>query len=90
MSSPVLWHLEGVKGEDLVSFQYITHSQLTNSTTLIIDTETLQLHPHFSEFDHLEENDLDARILYSIPATALKFNSTYVVVVKGIEILCFQ
>jgi hypothetical protein len=82
VSAPLLWHLGGVRATDLVSFEQVARSTLLNATTLVVAARSLSLHPHFSELDYLED-DPGARLLYSVPATALDFNTSYVVVVKG-------
>lgn len=84
VSAPILWHLNGVRSVDLVSFEYVDRSQLVNSSTLIVRLDNLELHPHFSEIDLLDD-DADLRIMYSVPARALLFNTTYVVIIKGIH-----
>lgn len=82
MSAPILWHLDDVRSADLVSFEYVERSVLKNSSTLIVRMDTLDAHPHFTETDHLDD-DPNTRILYSVPATALQCNTTYIVIVKG-------
>ena len=89
MSAPLLWHLGGVRSKELVSFEYVERSRLTNSTTLLVRADGLQLHPHFSEIDLLDD-DPESRIQYTVPATALDFNHTYVVIVQGVRCSCLH
>ncbi len=79
---PIIWHLPNVNEAELISFEYIDRSVLVNSTSLIIELETGATHPHFTEKDYLDPSD--DRMMYSIPASALKFNTTYVVVIKNL------
>lgn len=88
ISAPILWHLDGVQSQDMVSFEYVDRSQLLNSTTMVVRAKDVYLHPHFSEIDRLDENS-DTRIMYSVPATALDFNTTYVVIVQSMKLALY-
>lgn len=82
VSAPILWHLDSIVESQLVPPTDVNRSLMINSTTLLINAETSALHPHFSELDYLDTNT--DRVAYSMPATALEFNNTYVVVVQGL------
>ena len=83
VSAGILWHLDNVRDEDLISYEYIKRSTLLNSTTLLIDRNLNTLFPHFTERDY--SNPDPERIFYIQPAISLKFKTQYVVVVKGLK-----
>lgn len=84
VSSMIIWYLSPhVNSDQFVSFQDISNSLIINSSkTLLIDSRTLDPHPHFTEKDYLDyEKD---KLSYMVPAKALQYDTTYVVVVKGL------
>jgi hypothetical protein len=84
VSSLLLWYLSPhVNSDQLVSYNYINDSLLINSsTTLLINSQSWELHPHFSEKDYIDtESD---KLSYLAPAKALQYDTTYIAVVKGL------
>jgi hypothetical protein len=83
VSAPILWYLDGIIESQLVSPTDVKRSLLLSSSTLIINSRTGATHPHFSELDYLDPQK--DRIAYSLPAVALEFNTTYLVVIQGLS-----
>ena len=84
VSSMVVWYLSpAVNSEQFVSYNDINNSlSIDSSKTLLIDSQTMDLHPHFTEKDYLDyEKD---KLSYMVPAKALRYNTTYIAVVKGL------
>lgn len=83
VSAPILWHLSDVQSDELISYELVARSVLINSSTLLVNTVTATFHPHFTEKDYLDD-DPTTRLIYSVPALSLDFNTTYLVVVQGL------
>lgn len=83
VSAPLLWYLPNVIESQLINFQNIAHSVLLNSTTLIVDLSTGEFHPHFTELDYFSTPGQE-KILYTQPATSLRYNTHYAMVVQGL------
>jgi len=82
VSSMIMWYLSPhVNSDQFVSFQNIPNSLIIHgSKTLILDSQTLDPHPHFAEKDHLDyEKD---KLSYMVPAKSLHYDTTYIVIVK--------
>mmetsp|Transcript_25216 Transcript_25216/g.37160 ORF Transcript_25216/g.37160 Transcript_25216/m.37160 type:complete len:618 (-) Transcript_25216:1416-3269(-) len=82
MAPMLLWYLPKVQDNQLVSYDNIEMSVVLNSTTLLIETSSGALHPHFTEKDYIDE-EAD-RIAYINPASALRYNTTYLAVVQNL------
>lgn len=82
VSGAILWHLQGVRDAELISFQDIDHSLLINSSSLLMEAQSGRFHPHFTEVDHL--SDGHSKIAYVMPAKSMLYNTQYVVVIKGL------
>jgi hypothetical protein len=85
VGSMILWALDfgqHLDNSQLNSYEAIHLSKYLNSTTLLINTRTEELHSHFSEKDFIDfEND---HMGYMMPTPSLHFNTTYVALVKGL------
>lgn len=84
VSSLLLWYLSPrVNSQQFISYQNINQSLLLeSSTTLLINSHTLELHPHFTEQDYVDyETD---KLSYLVPAKSLHYDATYIVVVKDL------
>lgn len=83
ISSPLLWYLEDVDESQFISYRNIGQSVILNSTSLIINVDSGELHPHFAELDYL--NPGDNKIAYLQPSKSLMYNTHYVVVIKALR-----
>lgn len=65
----------------------IEKSITTDSLTILLDTETSQLVPHYVELDHSSKTaDYTGKHAFMIwPATALDFNRRYIVAIKSLK-----
>ena len=82
VSAGILWHLPGIRDDDLVSYELIKRSTFLNSTTLLIAPDT-SLFPHFAERDY--SNPDPEKIFYLQPAKSLKFGTQYIAVIKNFK-----
>jgi hypothetical protein len=86
VGSMILWALDfgqHLDNTQLNSYEAIHLSTHLNSTTLLINTRTAELHSHFSEKDFIDfENN---QMGYMMPSPSLLFNTTYVALVKGLS-----
>ena len=84
VSSMLVWYLSPqVNSNQFVSYKEITQSLLLNSTTLLIHRQTLELHPHFTEKDYFDYKE--DKLSYLVPAKSLYYDTTYIVVIKGLR-----
>lgn len=84
VSGSLLWHLPGIREDQLVNYQSISSSMLLNSTSLLIDINRNIFFPHFTELDYLNQ-DSD-KIAYIQSATSMQYNTHYLVVIQGLTI----
>lgn len=79
----IAFHLEGASLEGAASLSSIASSVLPTSKTLVVDTETLELAPHWAELDYLAE-DAGAKVVELRLARELRHGRRYVVLVRGL------
>lgn len=83
VSSMLLWHLSGgMRDEQFVGYEDVPESLLWNSSTLLINSHSETLHPHFTEKDYVDTHS--DMIAYMMPARSLEYNTTYVAVVQSL------
>jgi hypothetical protein len=88
--APILFTLEeNVRREDLAGVKDISRSTSSDSTTLIIDSETLELIPHWTEIDEYQssfasDSTKPSHVIIQ-PAVPLRHSRRYIVVVKGMH-----
>ena len=84
VSGMLFWYLSPQVNEG----QFVSHNSINeslnkyNSTTLLINMETLELHPHFTEKDYVDYDE--DKLSYIVPAKALHYNTTYVALVQNL------
>ena len=86
IAAPILVHFpEGVDDGDLVgAFDDLDRSTTLESPTLILDTESGELVPHFAELDPQPDDALDVQALILRPAIPLDYERRYVVAIHGL------
>ena len=94
VTGPLLWHLTGFvdnselalgAAKQLISDNKVSTSMDWNiSTSLLIDQNTWELHPHFCQIDYITKHE-DERICYCQPAKNLAYNTTYIVVIRNLN-----
>jgi hypothetical protein len=87
MSTMVTSFAGDVDPADLPDESRIGESILPGSPTVVIDADTLEWVPHFSELDLWPEGDPERRTLYIRPAQRLKENQRYIVAVRGLTLV---
>ena len=84
VSSSILFHLPNVRDySQLTNYSSIQESvQWQNMTSYLLNLNTGELHPHFTEADYLDVSI--ERIMYIQPAKALDYQSRYVAVIANL------
>jgi hypothetical protein len=83
VSSMLLWHIDGGLHDDqFVSYSNVQASLLWNSTSLLVNSRTERLHPHFTERDYVDPHS--DKLAYIMPAKSLDYDTTYVAVIQGL------
>ncbi len=86
IAAPILVHFpEGVDDSDLVgAFDDLDRAATLESPTLLLDTESGELVPHFAELDPLDDDQADVQALLIRPAIPLDYERRYVVAIHGL------
>ncbi len=79
----IAFHIEGASLEGAPTLDTIDASLARTSKTLVIDAETLELQPHWAEYDYLAE-DAGRKVIELRLAKALRHGRRYVVAVQGL------
>lgn len=89
--SPLTSLVVGFRGEidpaNLPSFERIGESLATNSPTVLLDAETGERVPHFSEIDEWVNRDPGFTTFYIRPAIRLEENRRYVAAIRGLSLV---
>lgn len=86
VAAPILVHFpEGVDDSELVAvFDDLDRSATLASPTLLLDTETGELVPHFAELDPRPDDEIDVQALIIRPAAPLDYERRYVVAIHSL------
>lgn len=80
-TAPFLFNLPDVVNASMIPFWNMGLYNLTNATSILINTKTGQRVPHWLEIDNI---DPDWPVVVMQPAISLDFNTRYVVGIRGL------